>query len=495
MEVLANVWRRYAAKITPLYKHICCTLYSVNSPLGVISAVEVAILAIIFLIALIINIASDYSSSGKINAIVLFAGILLGFKNNIMNLVLGISFERALYLHKCLFMISWLMTFIHGIPQLVGFKFSDVPSNDLLSNPRVNGLVLFLLMTTQLIYYYVVKIISFELFFYMHIATYGAIIYMAIRHEATLIAFSLVLMAVDLLVRFIIKGRMVTAELKSLNKSSVTCVKFKKLFNYEAGQYAFIMIPSLGIHQYHPFTISSIPSDEDMTMHIKALGDWTKSLNNMSIKDNAAITCFIEGPFGRPMMDPFNDASYQIFILVCGGIGLTPMQAWANHLLHLYQTKKKVVTKIYYVWSIREDMTQLVNELVITKMLPLPASNDVELASATQPSTEDSNVPIVNHNIIETGIYITGVSNASETDKNNIRDSIDPLASKFVHFNRPNLAEIFDKASLLASTSQQGRVLVGACGPNSLIDDAIKLCRVKSGKGVNFDLHTEVFNY
>ena len=318
---------------------------------------------------------------------------------------------------------------------------------------------------------------------------------MAIRHEAALIAYSLVLMAADLLVRFIIKGKLVTVQLKSLNKSKVTCVKFKKLFNYEAGQYAFIMIPSLGIHQYHPFTISSIPSDEDMTMHIKALGDWTKSLNNMSIKDNAAVTCFIEGPFGRPMMDPFDDASYQIFILVCGGIGLTPMQAWANHLLHLHQTKKKVVTKIYYVWSIREDMTQLVNELVTTNMLPLPASNDVELASETQPKTENSRLPIVNHTIIETGIYITGVNGASETDKNSIRDNIDPSASKFVHFNRPNLAEIFDKASLLASTSQQGRVLVGACGPNSLIDDAIKLCRVKSGKGVKFDLHTEVFNY
>ncbi len=500
MEVVASAWRKYAATIIPYYKHICCTNFSINSPLGVLSAVEIIALTILAIVALIINIAQEYSASGKFNTQIMFVGIILGFKNNIMNLVLGISFERALYLHKCLFTISWMMTFIHGIPQLVGFKFAGTD----LSNVKVNGLVLFVLMTFQLILYYVVKTMSFELFFYMHIATYGAIIYMAIRHEAKLIAFSLVFMAADLIVRFFIKGKRVTVQLQSLNKSKVTCLKFKKLFHYEAGQYAFVMIPSLGIHQYHPFTISSIPSSDDMTMHIKALGDWTKALNNMSFKDNAEVTCFIEGPFGRPMMDPFNDSSYQVYILLCGGIGMTPIQAWANHLLHLHASKKKVITKIYYVWSMREDMTQLLNELVTTKMLPLstssemralPASQDIEGGDGATHPAADSKVSseVTPGNILDTGIYITGV-NGDDAEKN-IREGIDPLARDCINFKRPNLSEIFDKASLLASTSQQSRVLVAACGPPSLIDDAVKLCKGKSGKGVNFDLHTEIFNY
>ena len=134
-------------------------------------------------------------------------------------------------------------------------------------------------------------------------------------------------------------------------------------------------------------------------------------------------------------------------------------------------------------------MTQLVNELVTTKMLPLPASYDVEVASATQPNTEDSSLPI------ETGIYITDVNGADANDETSIRDYIDPLARRVIHFNRPNMAEVFDKAALLASSCQQDRVLVAACGPTSLIDDAITHCRFKSSKGITFDLHTDVFDY
>ena len=49
---------------------------------------------------------------------------------------------------------------------------------------------------------------------------------------------------------------------------------------YEAGQYFFLNIAELGTLAFHPFTISSAPSDPRMTFHIKAgsATSWTRGL-------------------------------------------------------------------------------------------------------------------------------------------------------------------------------------------------------------------------
>ena len=34
----------------------------------------------------------------------------------------------------------------------------------------------------------------------------------------------------------------------------------------------------LGTYEWHPFSVSSAPDDEFVTLHIKAVGDWTNNL-------------------------------------------------------------------------------------------------------------------------------------------------------------------------------------------------------------------------
>ncbi|KAL6262435.1 hypothetical protein P5V15_007520 [Pogonomyrmex californicus] len=50
-------------------------------------------------------------------------------------------------------------------------------------------------------------------------------------------------------------------------------------FHFHPGDYVFVNIPIIAKYEWHPFTISSAPEQEDyMWLHIRAVGEWTNSL-------------------------------------------------------------------------------------------------------------------------------------------------------------------------------------------------------------------------
>ncbi|XP_039306602.1 NADPH oxidase 5 isoform X1 [Solenopsis invicta] len=50
-------------------------------------------------------------------------------------------------------------------------------------------------------------------------------------------------------------------------------------FHFNPGDYVFIKIPEIARYEWHPFTISSAPEQEDyISLHIRVNGEWTKSL-------------------------------------------------------------------------------------------------------------------------------------------------------------------------------------------------------------------------
>jgi hypothetical protein len=46
----------------------------------------------------------------------------------------------------------------------------------------------------------------------------------------------------------------------------------------------------------------------------------------------------IDGPYGKPMIDPHN---YEVVILVSGGVGVTPMHSMLMHLYNRYMEEKQ----------------------------------------------------------------------------------------------------------------------------------------------------------
>jgi len=97
-------------------------------------------------------------------------------------------------------------------------------------------------------------------------------------------------------------------------------------FTYKAGDYVFLYLPQVSSLQWHPFSISSAPSEaagDSFTFHILDMGPgtFTNEVANVGAK---ITTARVDGPYGRLSM-PLE--KYQNIFLAAGGIGVTPMMA------------------------------------------------------------------------------------------------------------------------------------------------------------------------
>ncbi|CAH2073703.1 unnamed protein product [Thlaspi arvense] len=112
-------------------------------------------------------------------------------------------------------------------------------------------------------------------------------------------------------------------------------------FRYKSGQYMYLNCSEVSSLEWHPFSITSAPGDEYLSVHIRVLGDWTKQLRLLFSEvckprlhdENRAdprllnnILNFprilIDGPYGAPAQDYKN---FEVVLLVGLGIGATPM--------------------------------------------------------------------------------------------------------------------------------------------------------------------------
>ncbi|GFP84726.1 respiratory burst oxidase homolog protein c [Phtheirospermum japonicum] len=115
-------------------------------------------------------------------------------------------------------------------------------------------------------------------------------------------------------------------------------------FKYKSGQYIFVNCAAVSPFEWHPFSITSAPRDDYVSVHIRTLGDWTRQLKTVfsevcqpppSGKSGLLRADFlqgennpnfpkvlIDGPYGAPTQDYKH---YDVVLLVGLGIGATPM--------------------------------------------------------------------------------------------------------------------------------------------------------------------------
>ena len=61
-------------------------------------------------------------------------------------------------------------------------------------------------------------------------------------------------------------------------------------FDFHPGDYVFVNIPIIARYEWHPFTISSAPEQEDyIWLHIRAVGEWTNSLYSYFEKEQMKL--------------------------------------------------------------------------------------------------------------------------------------------------------------------------------------------------------------
>lgn len=140
--------------------------------------------------------------------------------------------------------------------------------------------------------------------------------------------------------------------------SRVTRVELLKPegFEHNAGDYAFLRIPALAKHEWHPFTISSAPERDRITMHVRSLGNFSGALRALAEQRqtsgvNEPVQAYLDGPFGTPSRHIFEARNV---VLIGAGIGVTPFASVLESLVLRAQQGRGPLQRVHFFWLDRE---------------------------------------------------------------------------------------------------------------------------------------------
>jgi NADPH oxidase len=300
----------------------------------------------------------------------------------------------------------------------------------------------------------------------------------------------------------------------------------KPSFKYKPGQYMFINVPELSEYQWHPFTITSSPFEDYVSVHIRQAGDWTRALatrmgvekegkgdsgrgrqaaggpSNKSRAEKSTEliddrgeeihvragfsmpTVRIDGPFGAPTEDVFD---HEIVVLVGSGIGVTPFASILRDIWYRANNNMTLKTKrIEFYWVCR-DLASLkwFQSLLATiegSMLNVQLKIHIYCTAVMKPD-QHHNIALHMNDDFSGGDTITGLR-------------------ALTNFGRPNFGAIFSElrqgitnGTYMPGATQELMVDVAVffCGPGAMAKSLRKESRLQSKNGVKFSFRKEHF--
>ncbi|RWW64980.1 hypothetical protein BHE74_00027782 [Ensete ventricosum] len=283
-------------------------------------------------------------------------------------------------------------------------------------------------------------------------------------------------------------------------------------FKYRSGQYIFVNCAAVSPFQWHPFSITSAPQDDYISVHIRTLGDWTRQLKAVfSEVYFAAAVCampvLLDGPYGAPAQEY---KKYEVVLLVGLGIGATPfisivkdivnnMKQWdpeestdgdddrdasegggghsSSHRRTLTSSFK--TRRAYFYWVTREQGSFEWFRGVMNEVAETDKKGVIEL-----------------HNFC-TSVYEEGDARSALIvmlqSLNHAKNGVDIVSGTRVksHFARPNWRNVYKRIAL---NHRDQRIGVFYCGAPTLTKELRQLATDFSRKtSTKFDFHKENF--
>ncbi|KAH1107242.1 hypothetical protein J1N35_011010 [Gossypium stocksii] len=299
---------------------------------------------------------------------------------------------------------------------------------------------------------------------------------------------------------------------------------------YKSGQYMFVQCPAVSPFEWHPFSMTSAPGDDYLSVHIRQLGDWTQELKRLfsevcdsPVSGKSGLLraddttkkglpkLLIDGPYGAPAQDYW---TYDVLLLVGLGIGATPFISILKDLLHnivemeeqadlvsdssrtselssgsncsgtpnrVPPKRKKTLktTNAYFYWVTREQGSFDWFKGVMNEVAELDQRGVIEM-----------------HNYL-TSVYEEGDARSALITMvqalNQAKNGVDIVSGTRVrtHFARPKWKNVLSK---LSSKHCNARIGVFYCGAPVLAKQLSKLCYEFNQKGsTKFEFHKEHF--
>ncbi|XP_056138124.1 dual oxidase 1 [Lampris incognitus] len=250
--------------------------------------------------------------------------------------------------------------------------------------------------------------------------------------------------------------------------SGVTHLEFKRPqgFVYRSGQWVRIACLLLGTDEYHPFTLTSAPHEENLSLHIRAVGPWTNRLRELysdesEVERGTYPKLYLDGPFGEGHQEWID---YEVSVLVGGGIGVTPFTSILKDLVFKSSVKSKVqCQKVYFIWVTR---TQRQFEWVSDIIREVEELDTLDLVSVHIYITQLAE----KFDLRTTMLYVC----ERHFQKVWNRSLFTGLRS-VTHFGRPPFVSFF--SSLQEVHPQVGKIGVFSCGPPGLTKGVERACQ------------------
>uniref|UniRef100_A0A0D9V0U8 FAD-binding FR-type domain-containing protein n=1 Tax=Leersia perrieri TaxID=77586 RepID=A0A0D9V0U8_9ORYZ len=308
-------------------------------------------------------------------------------------------------------------------------------------------------------------------------------------------------------------------------------------FRYRSGQYIFIKCSAVSPYEWywsytfsgqklhyfkikHPFSITSAPGDDYLSVHIRTRGDWTSRLRTVfseacrpptdgesgllradlskGITDEHARfpRVLVDGPYGAPAQDY---REYDVLLLIGLGIGATPLISIVKDVLNHIQDggsvggtmpegssskgKKKprpfMTKRAYFYWVTREEGSFEWFKGVMNEVAEKDTGGVIELHNHCSSVYEEGDAR---------SALIVMLQELQHAKK-----GVDILSGTSVktHFARPNWRSVFKK---VAVSHENQRVGVFYCGEPVLVPQLRQLSADFTHKtNTKFDFHKENF--
>lgn len=236
------------------------------------------------------------------------------------------------------------------------------------------------------------------------------------------------------------------------------------LFSFQSGQWVNIASTAISEQEYHPFTLSSAPQEKNLTLHIRAVGPWTRKLVELYSEkpsDEKYPGIYMDGPFGEGHQTWWD---YEVVVLVAGGIGVTPFASILKDMAHRLKTSKNLTRtkKVLFLWTTR---SQWQYEWVLDILKEVEAMDKDKVIGAhifiSQLKSKFDLRTIM--------LYMTDRYYQSSTGISLITD-----LRAITHFGRPNFLSIFTTLKRKYKTNIIG---VFTCGSSALSHSVEKSCQ------------------
>jgi predicted ferric reductase len=330
---------------------------------------------------------------------------------------------------------------------------------------------------------------KFELFYYSH-ALFLAFIIGALTHAShgpEFLVPGLALWAIDRLIRFVYSFQRIQVTSVEAYEGDVTKFKVRGLRTFHPGQIVWIQIPQVSFLNWHPFTVASAPGEDEHTIAIRGIGNYTKkthglvkSIQGVGGEDGGAVTPFkmrMDGPYGVGRTEW---GVHPVTILVAGGIGITPGISIASHILKRAGQRNARIEgnnsewHIHLLWVVRDESHVDWFREELSQLQSLASSPSV-------PATFDVTIHVTGRSL---GAGYEGTRTKRPRVKEESLGTVIP--------GRPDISEWFQDIS---RRHDAFHAAVSACGPRTLIRSVRKAAARVSGEKVLFSVDEEVFGF